>query len=74
MLKFLKRNRRKASDGSNPLAIRDLMEYRELQAVMGPIDGFDMAAFDAPAPLRLVFRRAGSRSLFPDTRLLDRAS
>lgn len=74
MLKFLKRTRRNESDGTDPLRIRDLMEYRELQAVMGPIDGSDVAAFNAPAPLRLVFRRAESRSLFADARVLERAS
>jgi hypothetical protein len=54
---------------SDPLKIRDLMEYQQLQDVMGP-----QYLVDPARPSRFVLRRAEPRSLFGvDVRLVERS-
>jgi hypothetical protein len=69
MLKFSKRARPSVPEVSDPLKIRDLMEYRQLQDVMGP-----QYLVDPLRPSRFILRRAEPRSLFGvDVRLVERS-
>lgn len=69
MLKFMRRSRPTIAGRAGSLEIRDLMEYPQLQAVMGP-----QHAIDTTAQTRFVLRRAKPQALFGvDVRLVERA-
>jgi hypothetical protein len=61
--------RRRRLDVDNPLQIRDLMDYPQLQNGMVP-----QPSVDASGPTRVVLRRAKPRALFGvEVQLVERA-